>query len=65
MTKLTKVGAAEARGAARMAFVNVPDRLYELTAGAVHSMDAARRAEIGSYRGDPDKNQNVNEGRIG
>jgi len=33
-----------------MASVNVPDRMNELTAGAVGSVDAATEAEIGPYR---------------
>jgi hypothetical protein len=33
-----------------MAFINVPDRTNELTAGAVGSVDAATEAEIGPHR---------------
>ena len=33
-----------------MASVNVPDRMNELTAGAVGSVDAATEAELGPYR---------------
>jgi hypothetical protein len=45
-----KDGAADARGAARMASVNAPDTKNELTDGTVRSIDAATRAEIGPYR---------------
>jgi hypothetical protein len=50
VTKTYKDGAADARGAARMASVNVPDRFNELTDRTVRSVDAAMRAEIGPYR---------------
>jgi hypothetical protein len=49
VTKSYKDGAADARGAPRMASVNVPDTKNELTDGTVGSVDAATRAEIGPY----------------
>jgi hypothetical protein len=43
-------GAAAARGAARKAPVDVPDRMNELTDGTVGSVDAVTEAAIGPYR---------------